>query len=67
MNKNLTFTPDRNIDQTNYYWFADAFSSEEVQLIDQLQNMYPFVKDFFNYSFSILYEVQNNYTMYQDW
>lgn len=42
MNKFLTFPTNPNIDPTNYYWFKDAFSSEEYKSLDILQKSYDF-------------------------
>lgn len=44
MNKYPVFPVDQSIDQTNYYWFANAFTAEELKLIDELQGMYSFEK-----------------------
>lgn len=40
MNVKPIFDPNRSIDQTNYYWFDKVFSSEELEWIDNLQNLY---------------------------
>jgi PKHD-type hydroxylase len=33
MNNRPTFTPDQTIDQTQYYWFENGFSKEEIEQI----------------------------------
>jgi PKHD-type hydroxylase len=37
------FDPDQSINQSNYYWFDKVFSSEELEWINNLQNLYGFV------------------------
>jgi len=31
-----------NIDLTNYYWFQEEFSEEELVWVDNLKNLYPY-------------------------
>lgn len=38
------FDVNQNIDQTNYYWFENAFDKQELEWIDNLKELYPFEK-----------------------
>jgi PKHD-type hydroxylase len=40
MNNRPTFTPDQTIDQTQYYWFENGFTQEEVERIINLASEY---------------------------
>jgi PKHD-type hydroxylase len=37
------FDQDQSINQSNYYWFDKVFSTEELEWINNLQNLYGFV------------------------
>jgi len=41
MNVKPIFEPDLSVDQTNYYWFKEGFSSEEIDQINTLSDSYP--------------------------
>lgn len=40
MNNRPTFTPDQTVDQTQYYWFENGFTQEEVERIINLASEY---------------------------
>ena len=40
MNNRPTFTPDQTVDQTQYYWFQNGFTEEEVDRIMSLATKY---------------------------
>jgi len=42
MNVKPIFEPDLSVDQTNFYWFKEGFSSDEIDQINTLSDSYPF-------------------------
>lgn len=36
------FTTDETIDQTQYYWFQNAFTEEELEWVSNLKELYPY-------------------------
>jgi PKHD-type hydroxylase len=42
MEYKLSFPRDQSIDQTRYYVIEDAFSAEELEWVNNLQELYPF-------------------------
>ena len=44
MNIQPIFDADQSIDQTNYYWFENSLSNDELIWIDNLQNKYRYEK-----------------------
>lgn len=44
MNIQPIFDADQSIDQTNYYWFENSLSNDELIWIDTLQNKYRYEK-----------------------
>lgn len=39
----ITFSPEPKINQTNYYWFQNGFSEEEIKMIEIFASNYEFV------------------------